>query len=132
MEPIQWGSYMELGLPAIDKQHQALIQMINTLAQRLESEELESLPELIQSIVDYGQHHFQTEDAIFSDFDPDYFSWHQPQHHKYCRRINHLAQQFSIAQDKHACAQEILNFLYRWWVSHITEVDLPMKSKLAK
>lgn len=120
-----WDENFNTGLPAIDEQHCRLVQMLNELATQFafDSGQID-LNKVFNGLLDYTAYHFETEEAIWSEYLPDeeIGADHQQAHKIF---INQLKELIDKAQSRSSreVAENTLEFLVRWLASHILESD---------
>jgi hemerythrin len=124
--PIQWQVAYSVGIRVIDEQHQHLIEIINTLAAKLETSVGPiDLEEYFQELVSYGDYHFQTEETFFGQYDYPERTAHLAAHAAYRETVRNFMLR---GGDSHGTARELLDFLEKWWVEHITGMDQTLRT----
>lgn len=125
MVPIEWQSTFSVGIKVIDEQHQHLIEIINRLSAELEAHvETIDLQDFFQEFANYGEYHFQTEETLFNRYEYPERSLHLAAHAAYRKTL----QGFLVREgDTETIAHELLDFLGKWWVEHITGTDQTLR-----
>jgi hemerythrin-like metal-binding protein len=121
----KWQSEYESGNSLVDEQHQGLFSLINALNNAmLEGQGQSLLQDTIQSLYNYTNVHFLTEEEYMrSHAYPGYLE-HQQKHEDLKKRVlefqeafNHQAPQLTI---------NLSHFLTTWLIEHIQKDDLKM------
>ncbi|WP_108649336.1 bacteriohemerythrin [Dongshaea marina] len=123
---IRWDQKtMGLEIELIDHQHQRLIQIINHLAELLETTEFSSdeISLLLGNIADYSYYHFQTEEHYFDTLGYSGSAGHKAEHRYYIEQYKAFLKNYKRNGGDRQMAEDILKFLSDWWVSHICISD---------
>lgn len=124
-EIIRWQSGYNIGIQVIDEQHQHMIEIINTLFQELETKMGEiDVPQFFDDAVNYSDYHFQTEETFFSHYEYPEREQHLAAHQTYKATLHDLLLQEG---DSHQKANQLLDFLEKWWIGHITGMDQTLR-----
>ena len=126
-----WDSQFETGLPEIDRQHQRLMQFINTLNRTLvletESESFtNSLLQALDNLSGYADYHFKTEEELMQRYIHDHETEqaHKLAHAEFSRTI---AEARIAARDRpFEVAGQLLTFQSQWLLTHIAGIDAQM------
>ena len=120
-----WNEHFNTGLVSIDKQHKKLVAILNSLASYIAYSSNENeLNIIFDELTNYTIYHFETEEAIWRKYlhtDPLNCE-HQSIHQQFIDTIKKL----KLEQNSRPLlelAEEALDFLTRWLVSHILESD---------
>lgn len=125
MTLINWQASYSVGIKVIDEQHQHLIEIINALAEKIESTVGEiDLRDFFQEIKNYGDYHFQTEETYFGQYEYPERAAHLAAHKSYRKIVEDF---LSHPGDNHMVAEDLLGFLQKWWVEHITGMDQTLR-----
>lgn len=123
----EWSEAMSVGLPVLDSDHKALINLINSLHDELElGEDSSNLDKIFEQLVIYVDYHFAREERVMHACDYPAFEDHQEEHRK-------LAQEMHYIRDRHIrggetpIGQELLRFLKDWLNHHILMQDMHYK-----
>ncbi|MEW8624958.1 MAG: bacteriohemerythrin [Candidatus Thiodiazotropha sp.] len=120
-----WDDNFNTGLPTVDEQHRQLVRMLNELASQFafESEQID-LSKVFDGLLAYTVYHFETEEAIWSEYLPDESleASHRDSHKAFIDQLQALIGQTELGS-KHQVAEKTLEFLVRWLASHILESD---------
>ena len=128
--PIIWREAMSVDGGVIDRDHKALIAIINEFGDTLPYiDAREHLRSIIFKLENYATLHFRREEALQK-------SINYPEHESHCQEHAKLIEALSRVQQELTAAQEIeldvvhkrlTDFLHRWLVEHVIKLDLRMK-----
>lgn len=119
---IPWSKDYSVGVESLDKQHQEIFALVNDFM-KMGSVEKVKLEEVINLLQNYGNRHFALEESVFMKLE-DYKDkdFHLMEHKKYKDHINDLQNRVERSSDEELF-DEIKNFLEKWWVHHVLDVD---------
>jgi diguanylate cyclase (GGDEF)-like protein/hemerythrin-like metal-binding protein/PAS domain S-box-containing protein len=126
-----WDRQFETHIPEIDRQHQKLVQLINSLgtilAIEVEGESfVKSLFIVFDDLANYVDYHFKFEEELMRryDFDKKHESAHQLAHADFIRQITGAR----AAANDHPVevTARMLTFLSKWLMTHIVVTDMRM------
>lgn len=120
MQRVEWTSDLDIGIPVIDRQHQRIVEYINTLADMQENVDAAKVANLIDSLIDYTFSHFAFEESLMEEAGYEFLAVHQSTHEAFTRRISDLHTQFKEGQD---VSKELGNLLLTWLIDHIQSDD---------
>ena len=113
-----WDDSLSVNVREIDLQHQKLIDMINVFYEQNSGQAFRTL---LDSLVEYTQYHFSTEEKYFQRFAfPDAVS-HTEMHKIFTDKV--LDVRSRLCQGKFVVSLEITTFLKDWLTHHIKETD---------
>ncbi len=125
-EVFRWNDSLETGIPEVDKQHQILVQFLNTLASSLTFHTDIPSPRIIfMELADYAVYHFQTEERIWREFfgDDPMAAKHKNLHNDFVSQISSLQ---NNSEPLEVILQDVVTFLTNWLTYHILESDKQM------
>ncbi|MCU7837550.1 MAG: hemerythrin family protein [gamma proteobacterium symbiont of Taylorina sp.] len=126
MDKIIWTEQLSVGNDAIDKDHQKIINLINTLIDYHNSSILSpNISDILYEIISYANHHLDFEETLLDELGYPELSLHKEQHKKYRESTIKITIEVSNIDDD--VPDELLEFLKNWWVSHILEEDMKYK-----
>ncbi|MCP3891343.1 MAG: GGDEF domain-containing protein [Desulfobulbaceae bacterium] len=133
MRTFKWGIQFTTGLSQIDKQHQSLVTLVNTVGKML-SENLTTEEFLLSSfkeLEEYAQIHFETEERLMTEMqlDPRHISSHINQHNDFVVHITDLLENTDI-ENKNDC-RSLFDYLVHWLAYHILGSDKNMARQIA-
>jgi len=132
MEKIIWQHNYSVGNEWIDYQHKQIIKMINTLLDNYMHLDASSdkLHELLSSMTDYFQNHFDAEEKLLKDIAYPELEKHKKLHLDYVDKAVDF--NFDIMMRKDNVSHAMMQFLIHWWESHILIEDMKYKEFLLK
>ena len=120
---IQWNPKYSVGNPVIDKQHHALVEIINELYFAFQRGERDlDLEPIYKRLAKYTIAHFTYEERLLRDSNyPDL-----EDHLKLHQEMKEKAAQFnkSSQYSDENTTQELFDYLKKWWLSHILADDV--------
>ncbi|BFM41068.1 bacteriohemerythrin [Synechocystis sp. LKSZ1] len=121
----KWQSEYESGNSLVDEQHKGLFSLINALNNAmLEGQGKTLLKQTIQSLYDYTNVHFSTEEEYMRSHDYPGYQEHRQKHEDLKKRVLEFQEEFS-----HQTSQltiHLSHFLTNWLIEHIQKEDLKM------
>ena len=99
MALMEWDDSYSVKVAEIDKQHQTLIQMLNTLNDAMkERKAKEVLGEIINGLIDYAGTHFAKEEKYFDQFSFTGSFTHKNEHQEFVKQVLKFKQGFDAGQ----------------------------------
>jgi hemerythrin len=126
MALIHWNGRLKLGIAAVDRQHERLVEIINRLHDAtVQGRAPDVIGEIIDEMIIYTATHFSMEEKYFAQFDYPDAEEHKREHDALIEKVGAFADDFAKAQggSKSALATEFLQFLKIWWQFHMMETD---------
>ncbi len=128
-----WSRHFETGLPLVDKQHRALVDMINQAAPHLAMNDAvakRSVGTLLDNLTRYAQVHFQDEEQLMAQHKmaPAYLRQHHQAHQAFVDEVSAMRRQYE--QEGTVTGTELLRFLSSWLSFHILLEDQRMASQM--
>lgn len=128
-----WSRHFETGFESVDRQHRALVDLVNQAAPLLAtagSSGIASADHLLDQLGHYATVHFQDEERLMRDagLDPAYLDHHHHTHHAFAQAVGTMRQQ--AAQDGQLTGNELLRFLTSWLTFHILAEDQSMARQM--
>jgi len=122
MALIQWDNSFSVNITEIDKQHQKLIVLINSLNDAMkEGRGKDVLSQIIDNLFAYAGEHFANEEKYFDKFGyPDAVS-HKLEHTNFVKKISEFKNGFHNGHL--ALTIEVMHFLKDWLKNHIQGID---------
>jgi hemerythrin-like metal-binding protein len=122
MPLIQWSNSLSVGVEAIDKQHQRLIDMINELNDAMrQGKGREVAGKIIDGLVSYTRTHFTFEEKYFAQYGYPESEQHINEHKQFERKASEFRRDFG--KGKLTLSMQIINFLSDWLRTHIQGSD---------
>jgi hemerythrin-like metal-binding protein len=116
-----WDDSFSVNVREIDLQHQKLIEMINEFYEHVGKDSGQAFRTLLDSLVEYTQYHFSTEEKYFKRFAYPDDSSHTEMHKNFTAKV--LDVRNRLNQGKFVVSLEITTFLKDWLTHHIKESD---------
>jgi len=123
MTYVQWDDALLIGVEQIDAQHKSLVFMLNTLHEASVAGDAAIVPEIITKLKEYALMHFATEERYMKrNKYPDLFD-HMSEHAFFVSKIKDFTATTSPQIDM---LPAVLDFLKKWLVEHISNIDIKM------
>ncbi|GAB7079149.1 bacteriohemerythrin [Megalodesulfovibrio paquesii] len=125
MDVINWDQSMLVGVAQIDAQHGLLTDLINQLHQAyMQGQDKQLIAPIINSLHDYAQVHFATEEALMRRFEDSYgeLTIHLQLHSQFFSRIVDFLLAY-VSDPDGELTPELLDFLVDWWKTHVIGID---------
>lgn len=117
-----WNATYELGIPAMDQQHQLLVRAINDLHDAMQAgKDRESIVATILHLINYTKVHFESEERLLTAKGYPGFPDHRMEHHAFVKRV--LDFHNSYLDGRVVLSAEVLQFLKDWLAGHILVND---------
>ena len=124
----QWSQAMSVGVPAIDSDHRALIDLINSLHEGLEyDDEPAKLDAIFERLVIYVDYHFAREERVMDACGYPGAESHRGEHEKFAQDMHYIRDRY-IKGGETYLAQKLLDFLKTWLNHHILVEDMHYKT----
>jgi hemerythrin len=128
---IEWCDLFRIGIPAIDSQHQGLIDIANTFHLQM-TREFKSKPifETLNRLIAYAQDHFSAEEDLLEKqgFPKELLAEHKEKHEQLVEDIFSLNE--DLVNGRISTMGEIETFLVNWLVLHILIEDKKIRDHL--
>ena len=133
MKLMAWSDHFVTGISAVDAQHHALVDMVNTVAPSLslgDAEGARLVAPLLDKLVHYADVHFKYEEALMARTQvlPEYLAQHHRVHEAFVNEVLQMRQQYE--QQGNLTGKELLQFLISWLTFHILSEDKRMASQV--
>lgn len=116
-----WDDSLSVKVREIDLQHQKLMDMISEFYEYVGKDSGEAFWDLVESLVEYTQYHFATEEKYFKRFAYPDASSHIDMHRKFTEKVLDVRKR--LHQGQFVLSIEITIFLKDWLKHHIKEDD---------
>lgn len=133
MAAFNWDKCYVTGLPSVDQQHQALVDLINRYGDLLTAGEQVSdgdLDAVLQELAGYADYHFDEEEKLMTQagLDARHIQQHKLFHAEFLHEVVLMKESLEKRHDK---AQQLLKFLTYWLAYHILGTDQSMARQMA-
>ena len=118
---IVWSDNIRTGNKNIDLQHQELIELINELAEALETTTPQNhIAGILQRLENYVLFHFNTEENLMANnrIDIEHAQRHMLAHQNFSKKIQYYKSNIELVK-----TEDIVNFLVNWLTEHIQRTD---------
>ena len=119
---IKWNIQNETGIALIDEQHRGIVSVINSfyylMATGADNKMLYSC--ISDTMKNYSRIHFITEEGFLKESGYKDIERHKELHRKLSQEMEQIEFHCILSND----AGLLLEFLKKWWVSHINEEDM--------
>ncbi len=132
MPTFKWSAKFETGLTSVDEQHRRLVDLINSLDELLNRDEVSDaeVESLFGELTDYADYHFAEEEALMGEIglDARHFEGHIEKHRAFSDELLLLRE--NAGGDAVSHATEILDYLIHWLTYHILGQDQNMARQI--
>ncbi len=123
MPLVEWNEKLSVGLPSVDAQHKKLVAMLNDLYEAMQARHShEALGKVLNGLIDYTVYHFHHEEALFAKTGYPAALEHQKEHDDLTKQVLAVKQKYEDGAAP-TLSMEVLNFLRKWLLTHITGSD---------
>ena len=132
MTTFQWSSSFVTNLSTVDEQHHRLVDLINTLGDHLQRDEIDEsgLHALFRELIDYADYHFSEEESMMraNGLDARHIERHADSHRRFLHDIELLKGGDSAQATD--IASRTLDYLVHWLSYHILGQDQNMARQI--
>lgn len=122
MALIQWNSTLSVNINQIDNQHMKLVELVNTLHDRMkEGKGKAALSGILNELTNYTVYHFKTEEDLFRKYNYPQTDAHLKEHDALVQQVVKLKADFD--NGKSVLTLDVMNFLKDWLTLHIMGND---------
>jgi len=126
----EWSKAMSVGVPVLDSDHKAPIELINALQKDGERDEVSTrLDEVFEQLAIYVDYHFAREESVMHACNYPATVAHREEHRKIAKDIQRFHEQHKRGEIQ--IGQEFLEFLKDWLNHHILIQDMDYKKYAA-
>ena len=127
---IEWSDQFSVGVELLDQQHKHLIELINILAAKPESEiSVDSVIHVLEQMKKYAKIHFESEEQYLSEHKYAHLAAHKVQHREFEKKTETFLRAMRLPVDD--VPHTVFVFLRYWWMDHILEDDMKYKRAMA-
>lgn len=121
MDFIPWEEKYSVGNPNIDRQHQKLVKLVNTLHEALRNGKgIEYTGSVLNDLAAYTKYHFSSEEGYMEHVNYPGLEEHREKHRKMTQQVKNLQERFANGEN---LTMEVMNFLKNWLTLHILKTD---------
>ena len=126
MEKIIWDEGFSVGVRHLDKQHQQIVILVNTLIEMNDTKvDSEIISDTLTKMTQYAIDHFQTEEQYMLDYGYPEYPSQKKQHQEFKRKTVDFCMETLV--HKATIPTEIFTYLRLWWTNHILKEDMKYK-----
>lgn len=126
---IIWEDRNNLGIDIVDEQHRAIVSTINSYHYCLLNGKAKiALKPILITLEQYTKIHFMTEENLFEVTEYPGKKEHKNLHETLSKKLVKIAEESILEKDYYV----VLQFLKRWWLSHIRVEDVKYASHVKK
>ena len=124
-----WNDSFATGIGEIDRQHQQLIELVNTCNYQIKRQRgAQAIGRTLQGVIDYTHTHFSYEEQLLQEHAYPDFDSHIAEHRKVVEDVKRLLTELQSGEKN--VEQKILAFLTDWLTHHIKVCDRAYASHL--
>ncbi|GAB4189501.1 MAG: bacteriohemerythrin [Calditrichia bacterium] len=128
---LYWENRFSVKIDEIDNQHKQLFDVIRKILNSLKStEKNNAISEIIESLCNYVEIHFRTEEEYFDKFQYPEADEHIREHNAFRSRIKETKKQ--LEKGEIVLSTQLLHFLAEWVIHHIESMDQKYAGYFAK
>ncbi|MDC5720113.1 bacteriohemerythrin [Vibrio europaeus] len=118
---MEWNTQLDIGLDEINRQHRALLHLINELYYLLKHNYgLSSIKRVVQGLIDYTANHFAYEEILFEQIEYAQTQDHIAKHQHLVKQVLEFQSRVERGED---IGDELMDFLKNWLRQHIMGED---------
>lgn len=129
---IEWRAEYSVGVADIDSQHKRLIFLLNemNLIDNVRRDRNSHLMDLLEQLNEYAAYHFLGEEGLLREHlsSHEATAKHIAAHRHYWMTMADFRKRHQEGDPK--VAEEVVEYLNRWWINHILETDRQMGAEL--
>ena len=119
---LEWSDELSVGIEEIDRQHQALVDILNELHNGIvQKRGSEACRTILGELIEYTRVHFTVEESLFRILAYPGYTIHKREHEKLLEQI--IGFQKKIQSEQATVTFELLHFLRNWLTHHILGTD---------
>lgn len=118
---LPWRASLALGIPEIDADHRALMELINRLACAHSEKKIR---ELLERLYQKAHDHFESEEALMHELDDYEYTEHEREHRMLLGELRCFINQVGLGIEQ--LDEEALQELKVWFIAHLRGSDRPM------
>jgi hemerythrin len=127
----RWSNAYSVRIPAIDEQHQELVNILNRLFIAVSKREGNKIiAGILDSLMDYTHTHFALEERLMKEANYQDFQNHRHEHKKLIEQLDLLTKKYML--EEKPIYFEMLSFLRNWLKEHILGCDAKYSAALQK
>lgn len=122
MELITWSDELKLGIPSIDQQHRAMVDIVNRVHRALEEGMgHDFIVQILDELINDTLAHFKYEEELFEKYGYQETEEHKDTHGKLVEQVATLRS--TMNEGGYTINAEVMTFLEYWATFHILKTD---------
>jgi len=122
MALFHWNDSYSVGIDAMDRQHQCLIELISRLYDAMRQGQGDAeVGKTVRGLARYAQRHFAAEEALMRQIGFPQLTSHQAEHKALTDKVGRMTADLDAG--KKVAAVHLATFLKDWLVQHIQQED---------
>ena len=119
-----WYEGLELGIAAIDEQHRALLERMESFLEAcIEGQASRDLSKILVFLDEWSRTHFQTEEELMQRYEYPSYQLHKKQHEIFLRNLELVKRNVLQNGGTANTALQVSQMLIDWFRDHILNVD---------
>lgn len=128
MIDIYWDDKYTVGNEKIDNEHKVFIDLIKTCSEAIETDrDVDYVSRFLEELVLYAKFHFFSEETLMINSAYTEYKTHREEHERLLATLRAKIFEF---RDGPESGEELVEFLFRWFVDHTTSVDKRLANHL--
>ncbi|WP_199825294.1 bacteriohemerythrin [Gorillibacterium timonense] len=124
---IAWRDELNIGVDAVDKQHQELVRMLNDFLEACTQQKgKEKLEETLDFLISYTVKHFNDEEALMKGAGYPHYIEHKAEHDQFVKEVAAIQQQLKEKGASVLTTIKLNRALVDWLINHIQKNDQQM------
>lgn len=116
----EWTDSLNIGVAEIDEQHQRIAHYINALHDARQTNERNTVSEVLDGLIDYTINHFSFEEELMERAGYSYLGAHERVHELFGKKVADYRGRFAEGE---SITDELLKMLKYWLAHHIDTED---------
>jgi len=122
--PVEWNSYLAIGVERIDNQHKEIFRRVNEFMDAInQGNGPLRVTEVLNYLNSYTLTHFRDEEEIMEKTHYLCYDFHKREHEKFCKDILKLQEQIALKGVNMVSVLQTSHVMVKWLVQHIMETD---------
>lgn len=124
---LQWSDALNTGNRATDVQHKYLVDIINELAEAIETgKAAQNVKKILNLLQYYTEWHFEREEKCMHKYQCPAAAHNKDQHRVFIETFLKFKEEFSTSGGSEDIAMRMYTTLTQWLVNHIQKVDVQL------
>ena len=115
-----WLKKYELGIEAVDEQHNILVNYIDDLYNAIVDENEAKASEIVLRLAEYAGFHFKAEEEFFDNLQYSEVKSHKKEHNDFIAEVSAFIEK---VKEGRPITMQLIIFLKEWLLNHILKTD---------